>query len=563
MYIVCICIFFESCMHVFFCMKSIVVVIISHLHTVILFQSKTIHKNKQTKAFRWDQRMFCIGIGSSVSSSSSTTNTNSSELHPSLRAFCDVTGGCHFSIRSVSNIPQLTDHLCRIIAPNLPSKWPLLNPLRLPHLPQQQQQQQAGNCDPTGRKFINGGPICCFQQLEPTMNGQMPSIRRAMLFYSPTSSNPGTAAATISTPSPPIWVIPESYFPSKKIDGLPPRTAQPILNFSRQYQIVGTNTFDPLHIMKQLHRLDQLVGSNRFMVQHGSIINKHQQQQQQNHQIMVLQRDVYQCEWIKKPNENKSQTRPHSQPGQEHFPVCVRGAGRPSLSSESGDENVLNIGILHIPVDPSLPSTLTLLPPDPHILLPLLLKVAEVENRVLKKAIEKKEKMMDIGSSSSSNMNLASISKGILLDENWRSEFRAYMFRLPPYYMFSLSLCLRPLLPSRAQSLVSVDSVDSVISQCFSRQCLQKIRNGEQHSREAVDRLERREEEYCNEVIENGNEEVGYGQFDKRTSINNYLNALRHMPPPWKPGTKKRKRVDSIDDNDYKGVESPTSVLER
>ena len=44
----------------------------------------------------------------------------------------------------------------------------------------------------------------------------------------------------------------------------------------------------------------------------------------------------------------------------------------------------INIGILHIPN--KAPATLTLLPPEPHILIPLLLKAAEVEHRQLKKA---------------------------------------------------------------------------------------------------------------------------------------------------------------------------------
>ncbi len=495
-------------------------------------------------AFRWDQRTFCIGVGPS-----------SENLHPSLRAFCDVTGGCHATVRNVSNLSKIADLLSNIIAPPVPSRWPLPNPLRLPQVP----NMRSERCDTTGRKFVNGGPICCFQQLEATSNGQMPSIRRAMLFYSPQSgvdrnhtSNTQSLAQTGAKVPPPIWVIPESFFPSKKLDSLPPRSAQPILNFSRQYQIVGTNLFDPIHIMKLLHRLDQLVTSNRIMI-HGSDSKQVQQQ-------IVLQRDVYQCEWIKKATDSKSQSRPHSHPGQEHFPVCVRGAGRPSLSES--DENVLNIGILHIPVDPSTPSTLTLLPPDPHILLPLLLKVADIENRLLKKAIDKGGKMsMD---KSSLQKNLASVSKGILLDETWRSEFRAYLFRLPPYYMFSLSLCLRPLLPSRAQSLVSIDSVDSVISQCFSRQCLQKIRSGEQHSRESVERLDLKEEEYRDDTLDSANvEEVGYGQFDKRSSVTNFLNALRHMPPPWKPGSKKRKRSGSTDYIDGSLEESPTSVVDR
>ena len=73
-----------------------------------------------------------------------------------------------------------------------------------------------------------------------------------------------------------------------------------------------------------------------------------------------------------------------------HAAVFVRGAGRPGLTSEGAD-NILNIGILHCPhgrvhlrdvmnapktgATDRLP-TLTLLPPDAHILIPLLIKVS-------------------------------------------------------------------------------------------------------------------------------------------------------------------------------------------
>ena len=452
----------------------------------------------------------------------------------------------------------MTELLSRLIAPKIPKEWPLPNPLKSPHLPYPIGDSNKYDTNNRG-VFVNGGPICCFQQLEATASGQPAPMYRAMLFYSPNSyemdDGTGNTGTKLRQSSPPIWCIPESYFPSKKIDTLPPRTAQPILNFSKHYQVVGMNTFDPIYIMKSLHRLEQIVTSNRILT-HG---NNSKQVQQHN----VLQYDVYLCDWLTQ-TDGGFQQRPKSQRGLEYFPVCIRGAGRPSLSE--GEENVLNIGILHIPyntVTRPRPSTLTLLPPDPHILLPLLIKAAEIENRSLKMGLEKRDKSsMDSGD----YQNLVAISKNVILDENWRSEFRAYLFRLPPYYMFTLRRCLRQLIPPRCQSLMSIDSVESVISQCFSRQCLHKIRNGEQVSRESVERLERKEEEYRTnmfDVQDNGLEEIGYGQFDKRSQISNYLNALRQMPPPWKPGSKKRPITDSVENHGQEEGNHKKSVVDR
>jgi integrator complex subunit 6 len=457
-------------------------------------------------------------------------------LHPSLRAFCDVTGGHHATVQNVSNITPLTELLARLIAPQIPSEWPLSNPLQLPHLTPPIISKPSNRNDENRNIFVNAGPICSFQQFESTPTGPASPIHRAMLLYTPTMNITNDSTTTKTTqPQPPIWCIPEMYFPSKKLDTLPPRSAQPILNFVRQYQDAGMNTFDPLHIMKLLHRLEQVVSSNRNIV-HGNNTKP---------LLQIFQCDVYMCQWL---NQSEGEIHyPKTQKGQEHFPVCVRDAGR---SLCEGDENVLNIGILHVPHNTPIKgkhSTLTLMPPDAHILLPLLLKVAEVENRALKKALEKRSSM----DNEQAKKNLLAISRNILIDENWYSEFRAYLFRLPPYYMFSIKRCLHQLLPSRCQALVSIESVGSVVSQCFSKQCLQKIKHGEQISRENIDRLERKEEEYRNNILDiqdnKGGEESGYGHFDKRSQTSNYLNALRQMPPPWKLGSKKRPRSDSIE----------------
>jgi len=456
-------------------------------------------------AFRWDQRIFCLGVGPS-----------GDNLHPSLRAFCDVTGGCHSPIRNVSDISQVTSLISRLIAPRLPTPWPIQNPLRLPHVPVQAAQQSENEVIANGEVFVNGGPVCSFQEMERNSAGQPGTMHRAMLLYTPCWHNDAVKSNQKNhVPPPPIWCIPESYFPSKKLETLPPRTAQPLLSYTRYYQAVGTCVFDPMKVMQMLHRLDHFVISNRSM-SHGS----------QQVAGKLLQRDVYVCQWLSQ--DGRATRGPTSQRGSEHFPICVRGAGRNALSE--GEENVLTIGILHVPEDQKAPSSLTLLPPDPHILLPLLLRFAEIEHRQLKKAAS-------TGAEGETG-KLLNISKNLLMDDNWRSEMRAYLFRVPPYYQPSLRRCLRSILPPSVHSLISSESAESAVSQCLSRNVLQKIRNGEQIAKANNDRQEQREGEYRRHVAEtNQHGEVAnlrYGQFDCRSPVSSYLNALRALPPPSK-----------------------------
>ena len=204
-----------------------------------------------------------------------------------------------------------------------------------------------------------------------------------------------------------------------------------------------------------------------------------------------------------------------------------------------GEEQLLNIGILHVPhgattlkvqSSGSRLSTLTLLPPEPHIVLPLLIRAAEAEHRLVKKSPDKPPQ-----------------SRNVHLDDNWRSEFRAYMFRIPPYYHNALKRCLRPVLPASAHSLLNFDGVEGLVSQCFSKVCLQKIRNGEQVARDMNERLERQEAELRRRGVvlaaqtqpRRADEIVkmpGYGQYDPRATITSYLAALRTMPAPWRSG---------------------------
>lgn len=530
--------------------------------------------------FRWDQRIFCIGVGNSASRS----------LHPSLQAFCEVTGGCYTSIQSSSLLSQVSERLIQMIAPPLPTQMPIPNPLHHPSIPPPKEPTE-GIMNVSG-VFVNGGPVCSFQQLE---GGD--SMHRALLLHVPCRTDTTNEATQVYQA--PIWCIPESYFSEKKLDTLPPRTGQPLLHFSRHHHhhVGSINTFDPLLVMKMLQRLDQLVMSNKQLLAANNATS------QQQAALKLLSRDVYICDWISKDGK-RGGSAPKSQSGHEHFPLCVRGAGRPALS-EDENSNMLNVGILHLPHNRvslegqtgSSPesgslSSITLLPPEPHILLPLLAKAAELENRALKKAADAKDTAASSGATASKGGSTAGFIKkqqqsssnvaarNVALDEQWRADMRAYLFRLPPYYSHALRKCLRPILPASAQSLLSTDSYEAIASQCFSRSCLQKIRNGEKVARENNERLERQEAELRRrgvQLIETHSQEavagnkrtgldgapkgpiIGYGQYDPRASVHSYFAALRNMPPPWRAGAAKvkgcsddtatNKQKDSEDDD--------------
>ena len=332
--------------------------------------------------FRWDQRIFILHIA----------DASTPPLHKSLRALCEVTGGAYMRIGS--SVPSLSKILSRI-SPTKPKTHSIVYPLRLPSMPVSVQSKDDTNSQPPNSPnvFVNGGPVCSFQCLEGGGAG-MPSLHRAMILFAGSCEQERWILSSETTPSQskfvqtPIWCIPESHFPSKKLDTLPPRPSQPLLYYSRNYQAVGCQVFDPYYVMKALHHLDHVHSIIRqVLVDAGDtpppIVNR------------MLQRDVYICEWLgghetatkSGPNEpNNATGAPRTVAGREHFPVCIRGAGRPALSGEEG-ENILNIGILHVPhnwlklrdadsaVSDRLP-TLTLLPPDAHILIPLLIKVS-------------------------------------------------------------------------------------------------------------------------------------------------------------------------------------------
>jgi len=507
-------------------------------------------KEFYVEPFRWDQRIFCLGVGGRDGISSHQY------LHPQLRALCEVTGGSHWMVRSPASLQQVTRALLKRISPPLPRELPLPDPLF---------QRTGLPCKalavavtvPHGSSFVAGGPVCCFQAIEPEEEGRAPVKLRAMLLY--TSCAQGEASVLSS----PLWCIPEGFFPSKKLDTLPPRPAQPIMFFSKYPSYHGTKFFEPGQVIKMLHRLDQLITANRKAIGQAA---------------KCLHRDVYVCEWLA-PEGGKPVPVPSPCRNVEYFPVFVPGAGR-QMGEDS--ETYLNVGILNVPTNSSTLTctTLTLLPPEPHILLPLLIRAAEAESRMLKK-IEASSSKGASGGATAGLVQKQALSKAVVpLEEHWRSEFRAYLFRIPPYYQHSLKRALRPVLPTSCHVLLHGEGVESIPMQCFSKVCAQKIRNGEQIARDLNDRLERREAglrrqdavQTSDTASRAQNEPLKYGQFDVRASTDSYLAALRNMPAPWRVGGAGQRKQDERKRQHTKRdaapvtgkseAESPTNVME-
>jgi integrator complex subunit 6 len=509
--------------------------------------------------FRWDQRIFCLGVGGKESISSTQY------FHPHLRALCEVTGGSHLMLRSSSPanyaLSHFSDFLVNLMAPQLPRNLPLSDPISLLSSGQQHQKQNTIK-RPSGGIFVNGGPVVTFQALEPDMNkGKAATKHRAGIYYVPISHG-DTSSTSASTSGddfpmfqPPVWCIPESFFPSKKLDTLPPRPAQPCLLFSRFPSRLGSKCFEPSSVMKALARLDQLVVANQKLISPSATFA--------NQQSRFLKRDVYICEWISVVG--KGAEGPSNPPNIEYCPILVAGAGRPTLSDGGG--NYLSIGILHVPSrtqnamisssGEGQSSTLTLLPPEPHVLLPLLIRAAESEHRVIKKAVALSENSKDSLSIGFVHKQASAASRTVHLDESWRNEFRAYLFRLPPYYQNALKRSLRSVLPSSVHSLLNTDSNEgTLVSHCFSKTCLQKIRNAEQMAKITNERLEHQEAElrrrgmpildkpsrtdqqhqqhHNQKSSKNAASTIKFGQYDPRCPVESYLAALRQMPAPWR-----------------------------
>lgn len=515
--------------------------------------------------FRWDQRIFILH----------TADVSTPPLHKSLRALCEVTGGAYIRINPTDSLSNILSR----ISPPRPIPYSIPDPLRIsPPTP-----VQFDNAAGRSSSFVNGGPVCSFQCMEGAPQ-QQPSIHRAMIMFAGSCEqprwifNPTASSSPQSTFIPtPIWSIPESHFPSKKLDTLPPRPSQPLLHYSRNYQAVASTVFDPYYVMKALHHLDHLyVTIRQFLVDAGDnpppLANR------------MLQRDVYICDWLggqesakRGPGNSSNATgAPRTEAGREHFPVCVRGAGRPTLSGEGGD-NILNVGILHVPRDwvklkdigagggksdssPTKVSTLTLLPPDPHILMPLLIKVAEMELRMLKKVSENNKEAISVKSGATAGLikkkiNSATAARAIHLDDNWKSDFRAYLFRLPPYYLPAVRRALRSMLPQSVLALLHVESQEVLPLLCMSPSCLNKINNGENAAKNSVEWLRGMEQNIrkrrarstlddqsqLQQTVKQETQTFGYGEYDPRMTEQQYKHLLRNLPAPWKNGVKEEE----------------------
>ena len=550
--------------------------------------------------FRWDQRVICLGIGASPQNKDMSVSSTQ-YLHPHLRALCEVTGGHHTMLQSTASLSAMTDRLLRILAPPLPRQLPIPDPLKSP-VTASSTTTMATSSPNGSSSFVNGGPVCCFQALEGDMDGGggggQSTMYRAMILYVPcpsTQLTPTDVQETVAFPRP-LWCIPENLFPTKKLDTLPPRPAQPILMISRFPSKLGNKSFEPKILMKQLHRLDQLILSTKQLLQssQGAEVPA-----QPAATVKMLHRDVYICEWVSVDDRPPKAPQPNVYGGSEYFPVMVQDAGRPS-ADDAGGPNYFHIGILHAPASTSTLatstmsassrpfSTLTLLPPEPQILIPLLLKAADAEHRAFKKAI----------AANSNPEALATVSRTIHVDDAWKQDFRHYVARLPPYYQLSMKRGLRSVLPTSlhpvlATALASDPSagasggpggVDTALSssslsmQSFSKLCFQKIRSAEQVARESNERLERQEAELrgvskpsmdtqqqqqaqqssssgrsqlrrANSGGNQGNQfDVGYGQYDPRSTTESFLSALRSLPAPWlvglDPDKKRRKGTE-------------------
>ena len=248
------------------------------------FGKNTPLKEFYAEPFRWDQRVYCLQIA------------RSGGLPSALRALCEVTGGSYWNLTKHGQLAAVSDQLLQRLLPPLPEHLPLVDPLylRMPPLPPPTTNVSNPKTPPgyapgtmilspaDGTFFVNGGPVVCLQALEADVDGNgtavPPKTFRAMLLYvgstattlyfgnaggadATASTTAGAAAAPTTTPngvvSPPLWCIPEAFFPSKKLDTLPARKAQPLLLYSKYPANLGSRSFEPTQVIKMLHRLDQ------------------------------------------------------------------------------------------------------------------------------------------------------------------------------------------------------------------------------------------------------------------------------------------------------------------
>ena len=146
------------------------------------------------------------------------------------------------------------------------------------------------------------------------------------------------------------------------------------------------------------------------------------------------------------------------------------------------------------------------------------------------------------------------------MDDNWKAEFRAYLFRLPAYYLPAVRRALRPLLPPSSLSLLNYESQHEAISSlCFSPTCLHKIQQGEKAAecsnewlRSMEQNLRLRKHHPMHDAPlasdhlqtmgrqpaitrQEAQQDASSPTFD-HFKVSAYLSSLRNAPPPWKKG---------------------------
>ena len=203
----------------------------------------------------------------------------------------------------------------------------------------------------------------------------------------------------------------------------------------------------------------------------------------------------------------------------------------------------------------------------------LFSQIAETEHRILKKATETKDTGPKAGATAGlikKKVSGAAAARALHVDDAWKADFRAYLFRLPAYYLPAVRRALRPLLPPGAASLLHHEGHPEALSSlCFSPACLLKIQQGEKAAEGANEWLRgmeytvrRRQHPALLEAPlaseqwqasgrpssgarKEGQQDVtslhfGHGQCDQ-FKVSAYLSSLRNAPPPWKNGESSSK----------------------
>ena len=187
-----------------------------------------------------------------------------------------------------------------------------------------------------------------------------------------------------------------------------------------------------------------------------------------------------------------------------------------------------------------------------------MFQLAETEVQVLKKTESK-----EIGPKSGAlaglikkKNNSAAAARAIHMDDDWKSDFRAYLFRLPHYYLPAIRHVLSPMLPPSILPLLNFEGHESLPFPCYSPICLHKIQNGEKVARDGNDWLKGMEQRMhrhrsmqeaqlqsternsvmLKKGLQQGGDAVsfGYGHYDPCVPEHRYLNSLRNLPPPKK-----------------------------